>query len=197
MMKLNVIFMIVDVTNYPSSLCLNFQAFHKKGMRFERFTQLTIMQKQEKLIRAFQKISTRAERDRNIYKSVNNFFCILEIYSDMLQVMCDLHNFLTNLLNDEDIESKPACHNKDPSIFGIEFLAIDFDILLDVIMESLKNNEIKDHDKCDELFKKAHKLYEKVKFFEKKYHKIRMRKTRNKFIKLDKLTTFYSLRTHL
>ena len=169
MMKLNVIFMIVNVTNYPSSLCLNFQAFHKKGMRFERFTQLTIMQKQEKLIRAFQKISTRAERDRNIYKSVNNFFCMLEIYSDMLQVMCDLHNFLTNLLNDEDIESKPACHNKDPSIFGIEFLAIDFDILLDVIMESLKNNEIKDHDKCDKLFKKAHKLYENIKFLEKKY----------------------------
>ena len=169
MMKLNIIFMIVNVTNYPSSLCLNFQAFHKKGMQFERFTQLTITQKQEKLIWAFQKISTRAERDRNIYKSVNNFFHILEIYSDMLQVMCDLRNFLANLLNDEDIESKPACHNKDPSIFGIEFLAIDFEILLDVIVESLKNNEIKDHDKSDKLFKKAHKLYENIQFFEKKY----------------------------
>ena len=78
MMKLNVIFMIVNVTNYPSSLCLNFQAFHKKGMRFERFTQLNIMQKQEKLIWAFQKISTRAQRDRNIYKSVNSFFHVLE-----------------------------------------------------------------------------------------------------------------------
>ena len=138
-------------------------------MQFERFTQLTITQKQGKLIRAFQKISTRAERDRNIYKSVNNFFRILEIYSDMLQVMCDLRNFLANLLNDEDIESRPACHNKDPSIFGIEFLASDFEILLDVIVESLKNNEIKDHDKCDKLFKKAHKLYENIKFFEKKY----------------------------
>ena len=83
--------------------------------------------------------------------------------------MCDLCNFLTNLLNDEDIESKPACHNKDPSIFGIEFLAIDFEILLDVIVESLKNNEIKDHDKYNTLFKKAHKLYENIKFFEKKY----------------------------
>ena len=67
------------------------------------------------------------------------------------------------------IESKPACHNKDPSIFGIEFLAIDFEILLDVIMQSLKNNEIEDHDKCDKLFEKAHKLYENIKFFEKKY----------------------------
>ena len=166
MIKLNVIFMIVNVTNYPSSLCLNFQAFHKKRMRFERFTQLTITQKQGKLIHAFQKISTRAERDKNIYKSTSR---VLEIYSDMLQVMCDLRNFLANLLNDEDIESRPACHNKDPSIFGIEFLAIDFEILLDVIVESLKNNEIKDHDKCDKLFKKAHKLYENIKFFEKKY----------------------------
>ena len=85
----------------------------------------------------------------------------------MLQVMCDLHNFLANLLNDEDIESKPAHHNKDPSIFGIEFLAIDFEILLDVIMQSLKNNEIEDHDKCDKLFKKDHKLYENIKFLKR------------------------------
>ena len=169
MMKLYVIFMIVNIKNYACSLSLNFQAFHKKGMRYERFTQLTIMQKQEKLIQAFQKISTRAQRDKNNHKSVNNFFHVLEIYSDMLQVMCDLRNFVTNLLNDEDIESKPACHNKDPSIFGIKFLAIDFEIILDVIMESLKNNEIKDHDKCDILFKKAHKLYENIKIFEKKY----------------------------
>ena len=87
----------------------------------------------------------------------------------MLQVMCDLRTFVTNLLNDEDIESKPACHTKDPSIFGIEFLACDFEIILDVIMESLKNNELQHHDQCDKLFKKAHKLYENIKFFEKKY----------------------------
>ena len=55
MMKLNVIFIIVNVMNYPSSLCLNFQTFRKKGMRFERFTQLTITQKQQKLIRALKK----------------------------------------------------------------------------------------------------------------------------------------------
>ena len=90
MMKLYVIFMIVNVRNYACSLSLNFQASRKMGMRFEKFTQLTIMQKQEKLICAFQKISTRAEWDKNIYKSVDNFFQMGEIYSDMLQVMCDL-----------------------------------------------------------------------------------------------------------
>ena len=62
-------------------------------MRFERFTQLTIMQKKEKLIRAFQKISTRAQRDKNIYKSINNFFRVQEIYADMLQVMCEFAYF--------------------------------------------------------------------------------------------------------
>ena len=64
----------------------------------------------------------------------------------MLQVMCDLHTFVANLLNDEDIESKPACHTKDPSIFGIKFLACDSEIILDVIVESLKNNEVQHHD---------------------------------------------------
>ena len=87
----------------------------------------------------------------------------------MLQVMCDLRTFVANLLNDEDGESKPACHTKDPSIFGIKFLACDFEIILDVIVESLKNNELQHHDQCDKLFKKAHKLYENIKFFEKKY----------------------------
>ena len=77
--------------------------FQENGMRFERFTQLTIMQKKEKLIRAFQKISTRAQRDKTIYKSLNNFFRIQEIYADMLQVMYDLHTFVTNLPNNEDI----------------------------------------------------------------------------------------------
>ena len=92
-----------------------------------------------------------------------------EIYSDMLQVMCDLRTFIANLLNDEEIETKPAWDKKDPSIFGIEFLVIDFEILLDVIVQSLKNNEIQDHNQCDRLFKKAHKLYEDIKSFEKKY----------------------------
>ena len=169
MMKLYIIFMIVNLNNYACSSSLNLQVFRKNGMRFERFTQLTIMQKKEKLIRAFQKISTRAQRDKTIYKSFNNFFRVQEIYADMLQVMCDLRTFVTNLLNDEDIESKPACHTKDPSIFGIEFLACDFEIILDVIVESLKNNELQHHDQCDKLFKKAHKLYENIKFFEKKY----------------------------
>ena len=161
--------MIVNLNNYACSSSLNLQVFRKNGMRFERFTQLTIMQKKEKLIRAFQKISTRAQRDKTIYKSFNNFFCVQEIYADMLQVMCVLLTFVTNLLNDEDIESKPAGHTKDPSIFGIEFLACDFEIILDVIVESLKNNEVQHQDQCDKLFKKAHKLYENIKFFEKKY----------------------------
>ena len=100
------------------------------GMPFEKFMQLTLTQKEQKLIFAFKKISTRAQRDRNIYKSLSNFFHVGEIYLDMLQIISELHYFVVTLLNDEDMETKPACHNKDPSIFGIEFLASDFEILL-------------------------------------------------------------------
>ena len=138
-------------------------------MSFEKFTQLTLLQKEQKLIFAFKKISIRAERDRNIYKSLSNFFRVGEIYSDMLQVIGEFRYFVANLLNDDEMETKLACHNKDPSIFGIEFLASDFEILLDVILQSLENEELRNHEKCDQLFKKAHKLYEKLKLFEKKY----------------------------
>ena len=138
-------------------------------MSFETFTQLTLPQKEQKLTFAFKKITTRAQQDRNIYKSLSNFFHVEEIYSDMLQVISELCYFVANLLNDEDMETKPVCHNKDPSIFGIEFLASNFEILLDVILQSLENNEILNHEKCDQLFKKARKLYYMLKLFEKKY----------------------------
>ena len=87
----------------------------------------------------------------------------------MLQVICELSYFVATLLNNEDMETKPACHNKDPSIFGIEFLASDFEILLDVILQLLENNEIRNNKKCDQLFKKARELYSMIKLFEKKY----------------------------
>ena len=103
------------------------------------------------------------------YKSLRNFLRVNEIYSDMLQVICELRYFVATLLDDHDIETKPACHNKDPSIFGIEFLSSDFEILLDVIVQSLENSELWSHAKCDQLFKKAHSLYNMIKAFEKKY----------------------------
>ena len=130
MMKLYIIFMFINVRNYAFSLSLNFQASPQMGMPFEKFMQLTLTQKEQKLIFAFKKISTRAQWDRNIYKSLSNFFRVGEIYSDMLQIISELRYFVATLLNDEDMETKPACHNKDPSIFGIEFLASDFEILL-------------------------------------------------------------------
>ena len=87
----------------------------------------------------------------------------------MLQVIGEFQYFVANLLNDDEMETKPACHNKDPSIFGIEFLASDFEILLDVILQALENEELRNHEKYDQLFKNAHKLYEMLKLFEKKY----------------------------
>ena len=164
-----VIVMFISVRNYACSICLNFQASPQMEMPFEKFMQLTLTQKEQKLIFAFKKISTRAQWDKNIYKSVSNFFSVEEKYSDMLQVICELCYFVATLLNDDDMETKPACHNKDPSIFGFEFLSSDFEIILDVILQSLENNEITDHKKCDQLFKKVRELYSMIKLFEKKY----------------------------
>ena len=162
-------FMIRNLRNYACSLYFNLQASPQMGMPFDKFTQLTLTQKEQKLIFAFKKISIRAQHDRNIYKSLRNFFRVNAIYSDMLQVICELRYFVSTLLDDDDIETKPACHNKDPSIFGIEFLSSDFEILLDVIVQSLENGELRSHAKCDQLFKKAHSLYNLIKAFEKKY----------------------------
>ena len=40
--------------------------------QFEKFMQLIFLQKEQKLIFAFKKITTRAQWDRNVYKSLSN-----------------------------------------------------------------------------------------------------------------------------
>ena len=57
---------IYKYTFYACSLCITFQASVPMEMSFEKFMQLTLLQKEQKLIFALKKITTRAERDRNI-----------------------------------------------------------------------------------------------------------------------------------
>ena len=55
MKKLYFIFMFINVRNYAFSLSLNFRASPQMGMPFEKFMQLTLTQKEQKLIFAFKK----------------------------------------------------------------------------------------------------------------------------------------------
>ena len=47
--------MLRNLRNYACSLYLNFQASPQMGMPFDKFTQLTLAQKEQKLIFAFKK----------------------------------------------------------------------------------------------------------------------------------------------
>ena len=48
-------FHVYNVRNYAFSLSLNFRASPQMGMPFEKFMQLTLTQKEQKLIFAFKK----------------------------------------------------------------------------------------------------------------------------------------------
>ena len=69
----------------------------------------------------------------------------------------------------EEIEERPACFNYVPSMGGLDFLVNDFQLLLDLIIQSLNSRTIYDHAKFYVLFELVHSLYSLLKSFRTKY----------------------------
>ena len=84
-------------------------------------------------------------------------------------MIINTRSFLLNLLEDDEIDEKPACHKHAPSIRCLDYLVKDFQYLLDLIIKSVKERKIYDHAKLNVLFELAHSLYNLLESFRKKY----------------------------
>ena len=84
-------------------------------------------------------------------------------------MMCDIRSFAWYILDDEDIESRPACFNHKPSMDGLDFLTNDLEIIMYVFHESLKSNSIRQDDKLNLLFNLSICIYDMLDYFEEKY----------------------------
>ena len=84
-----------------------FQAM--KELPFEKFKMLREDIKTQKLIIAFEKIAMRAACDKWIFKCCRNYYVVEEIYKGFLDMMCNIQSFAYFLLEDDDIETRPAC----------------------------------------------------------------------------------------
>ena len=69
----------------------------------------------------------------------------------------------------EDIDERPTCFKHKPSISGLDFLVTDFQLLLDLVIQSLESRVIYDHAMFNVLFELAHALYNLLKSFHTRY----------------------------
>ena len=84
-------------------------------------------------------------------------------------MIINTRGFLFNLLEDDEIDEKPACYKHAPSIRGLDYLVKDFQYLLDLIIKSVRERRFYEHAKLNVLFELAHSLYNLLESFCKKY----------------------------
>ena len=138
-------------------------------MPFKKFRLLPEDTKIQKLIIAYEKIAIRAARDKWIFKCCGNYDLVEEIYDAFLDMMSNIHSFVYFLLEDDDIESKPACSGRKASVSGLDFLVTDLEVLLDVFYRGLASFEIRDHEKLNVMFELSHTVNGLLRSFEHKY----------------------------
>ena len=134
-------------------------------MQFTHFTNLLAEIKETKLREAFEKIVSRIIDMKWFFKCVHNHYIFEELYHDTL----DLVSNIRSMLDDDDIESHPACYNHKPSVGGLDFLYTDLELMIDVFYQSLTNHVFTQHDHFDKLFELAHAVYAVLKALQNKY----------------------------
>ena len=88
---------------------------------------------------------------------------------EFMELMCNIRSFAYFLLDDEDIESKPACFSHVPSVDGMDFLVTDLELMLDVFYTSLSSYAIGGDKKLHVMFELSHTINNLLKMFEKGY----------------------------
>ena len=138
-------------------------------MTFQKFQTLSEDTKIKKLIIAFEKVALQASKDRWIFHCCRNYAIFKTIYHEFMELMCNIRSFAYFLLDDEDIESRPACFSHVPSMGGIDFLVTDLELMLDVFYTSLSSYAIRVDEKLHVMFELSHTINNLLKLFEKRY----------------------------
>ena len=138
-------------------------------MTFEKFQTLSEDTKIKKLIIAFEKVALRASKDRWIFCCCRNYAIFKTIYYEFMELMCNIRSFAYFLLDDEDIESRPACFSHVPSMGGMDFLVTDLELMLDVFYTSLSSYAFHGDEKLHVMFELSHTINNLLKVFEKRY----------------------------
>ena len=129
-------------------------------LTFVQFLCLTSESKISKLGQAFDKIYNKVEEMKWIFKCCRNYPEVVDVYDQTLDLVCNLRSYAWHVLQDDDIEVKPACFTHKPSVFGLDFLYEDLLLMVDVVWISIKTGEVTDVDKFDILFELGNAVYD-------------------------------------
>ena len=138
-------------------------------MSFNKFIKLTEDEKIQKLIITYENLAIRFGKDKWIFTCCRNYWLVEEIYKHLLDMMCNVRSFAFYLLDDDEIETKPACAGHTPSVRGLDFLTTDMEIMLDVFYKSLASFEIRGEVKLAITFELSEIINGILKVFEQKY----------------------------
>ena len=84
-------------------------------------------------------------------------------------MLCNIRSFAISLLENNEIESRPACYAHEPHVRGLDFLSTDLHVMLALFLEALEKKQLNSHSKLDTLFHLAHTVNDLLLAFEKKY----------------------------
>ena len=138
-------------------------------MPFSTFRRLFAESKRIKTLEAYRKINKKISRTKWLFKCCRNYPLVKTLYYNKLDMVINTRRIMRNILNDDEIDPKPACHRNLPSMSGLDFLVSDFQYLLDLIITSIDNRVIYDHTKFNILFHLGHTLYNLLKRFRENY----------------------------
>ena len=140
-------------------------------MPFNTFKQLHIEQKCMKLIQAYEKIIGCFLSMKHVLTCCRNYYTITVIFNNLLEMVSNVRSFVKFLVeeNNEDFIIRPGCFNHQPSVRGLDFLASDLGMLLEIIRYSIANKSVHENDKYNVLFELAHSIYNLLKHFQTKY----------------------------
>ena len=104
-----------------------------------------------------------------MFKCIRNYYVFVDLYDNTLDLVCNIRSFANLLLDDDEIETRPACYHHNCTIGGLDFLYTDLELMVDVLHQSILSHTITDHRNLDTLFELAHAVYAVLKAFQKKY----------------------------
>ena len=138
-------------------------------MPFATFTNLPAERKETKIREAFAKIASRVVDMKWMFRCIRNYYVFEDLYDNTLDLVCNIRSFANLLLEDDDIETCPACYSHNCSVGGLDFLYMDLEVMIDILHQSIITHLIKDHTHLDTLFELVHAIYMVLKAFQKKY----------------------------
>ena len=97
---------------------------------------------------------------KSIFKCCRNYPEIVDLYYQTLDLVCNLRSYAWHVLQDDDIEVRPACFTHRPALSGLDFLYEDLLLMVDVVRISIKTGEVTDVDKFDILFELGNAVYD-------------------------------------